>query len=343
MAAKIVVTGAAGFIGFHASIALLVRGEQVFGIDNLNPYYDPALKMSRLKILQQYKNFGFAKIDIADRTEIEGLFKRENFRRVVHLAAQAGVRYSIENPHVYVDSNLKGFLNILEGCRHHDVEHLVYASTSSVYGSNTTMPFSTDQNVDHPLTLYAATKKANELMAHSYSSLYQLPTTGLRFFSVYGPWGRPDMALFLFTKNILEGTAIDVFNYGRHKRDFTYIDDIVAGVVATLDHVAKPDSTWNSGQPISSTSRAPYRLYNIGNEHPVELLRYIEVLEECLGKKAKRNLLPLQPGDVPDNWADLGAMVTEIGYRPGIPVEIGVRRFVEWYLEYYRGGGRPSN
>jgi UDP-glucuronate 4-epimerase len=343
MATKILVTGAAGFIGFHASKSLLERGEQVLGIDNLNPYYDPALKMSRLRILQQYKNFGFAKVDIADRTEIEGLFKRENFRRVVHLAAQAGVRYSIENPHVYVDSNLKGFLHILEGCRHHDVEHLVYASTSSVYGSNTTMPFSTDQNVDHPLTLYAATKKANELMAHSYSSLYQLPTTGLRFFSVYGPWGRPDMALFLFTKSILEGTPIDVFNYGRHKRDFTYIDDIVAGIVATLDHVAKPDSTWNSDQSIPSTSRAPYRLYNIGNEHPVELLRYIEVLEECLGKKAKRNLLPLQPGDVPDNWADLGALVTEVGYRPSIPIEIGVRRFVEWYLEYYRGRGQPSS
>jgi UDP-glucuronate 4-epimerase len=334
---KILVTGAAGFIGFHTSKSLLERGERVLGIDNLNPYYDPALKTSRLRILQQFKNFEFAKVDIADRTEIEDLFKRGRFQRVVHLAAQAGVRYSIENPHVYVESNLKGFLNVIEGCRHNDVEHLVYASTSSVYGSNTTKPFSTDQNVDHPLTLYAATKKANELMAHSYSSLYQLPTTGLRFFSVYGPWGRPDMALFLFTKNILDGKPIDVFNYGRHKRDFTYIDDIVAGVVATMDHVAKPDSTWNSDQPIPSTSRAPYRLYNIGNEHPVELLRYIGVLEECLGKKAIKNLLPLQPGDVPDNWADLGALVTEVGYRPSTPIEIGVQRFVEWYLDYYRG------
>jgi len=333
---KILVTGAAGFIGFHTSKALLERGEQIFGIDNLNSYYDPVLKTSRLRILQQYKNFAFAKIDIADRTEIEELFKREAFRRVVHLAAQAGVRYSIENPHVYVDSNLQGFVNVVEGCRHHGVEHLVYASTSSVYGSNTTMPFSTDQNVDHPLTLYAATKKANELIAHSYSSLYQLPTTGLRFFSVYGPWGRPDMALFLFTKNILAGTPLDVFNYGRHKRDFTYIDDIVAGVIATMDHVAKPDPTWNSDRSIPSTSRAPYRLYNIGNEHPVELLRYIEVLEKCLGKKAKKTLLPLQAGDVPDNWADLGALVTEVGYRPSFPIEMGVQRFVEWYLEYYR-------
>jgi UDP-glucuronate 4-epimerase len=333
---KILVTGAAGFIGFHTSKSLLERGDAVVGLDNLNAYYDPALKMSRLEILQAFKNFRFVKLDIADHKEIEPLFRQEKFQRVVHLAAQAGVRYSIENPHVYVDSNLKGFLNVMEGCRHHGVEHLVYASTSSVYGSNTKMPFSVGQNVDHPLTLYAATKKANELMAHSYSSLYQLPTTGLRFFSVYGPWGRPDMALFLFTKNILDGTPIDVFNHGRHKRDFTFIDDIVAGIVAALDHVALPDASWNSDHSNPSTSSAPYRVYNIGNEHPVELLRYIEVIEKCLGIKANMNLLPLQPGDVPDSWADVGALVADVGYRPSIPVEVGVRRFVEWYLEYYR-------
>jgi len=333
---KILVTGAAGFIGFHTAKLLLERGEDVVGLDNLNPYYDPSLKTSRLKLLQAHPNFRFVKQELAERSGMEALFQREKFQRVVHLAAQAGVRYSIENPHVYVDSNLTGFLHILEGCRHNAVEHLVYASTSSVYGANTHMPFAVEQNVDHPLTLYAATKKANELMAHSYASLYQLPCTGLRFFTVYGPWGRPDMALFLFTKNILAGKPIDVFNHGHHKRDFTYVGDIVAGVVAAMDHVAKPDPKWNADAPNPATSRAPYRLYNIGNQQPVELLKYIEVLEQCLGKKAQKNLLPLQLGDVPDTWADVEALVTDVGYRPSTPIETGVKRFVEWYLEYYR-------
>jgi UDP-glucuronate 4-epimerase len=333
---KILVTGAAGFIGFHTSKLLLERGENVVGLDNLNTYYEPGLKASRLKLLQAFGNFTFVKQELAERAGMDELFRREKFQRVVHLAAQAGVRYSIENPHVYVDSNLTGFLHILEGCRHNAVEHLVYASTSSVYGSNTHMPFAVDQNVDHPMTLYAATKKANELMAHSYASLYQLPTTGLRFFTVYGPWGRPDMALFLFTKNILAGKPIDVFNHGHHKRDFTYVGDIVNGVVAAMDHVAQPDPDWDSNAPNPSTSRAPYRLYNIGNQQPVELLRYIEVLEQCLGKKAQKNLLPLQLGDVPDTWADVEALVRDVGYRPSTPIETGVKRFVEWYLEYYR-------
>ena len=333
---KILVTGAAGFIGFHTARLLLDRGEEVVGLDNLNPYYDPALKNSRLKLLQAYPNFRFAKQELAERAGMEALFQREKFQRVVHLAAQAGVRYSIENPHVYVDSNLTGFIHILEGCRHNGVEHLVYASTSSVYGANTHMPFAVEQNVDHPLTLYAATKKANELMAHSYASLYQLPCTGLRFFTVYGPWGRPDMALFLFTKNILAGKPIDVFNHGHHKRDFTYVGDIVEGVVAAMDHVARPDPAWNSEDPNPSTSRAPYRLYNIGNQQPVALLKYIEVLEQCLGKKAQMNLLPLQPGDVPDTWADVEALARDVGYRPSTPIETGVKRFVEWYREYYR-------
>jgi UDP-glucuronate 4-epimerase len=333
---KILVTGAAGFIGFHTSKLLLERGEEVVGLDNLNPYYEPSLKDNRLKILQGFANFRFVKQELAERAGMEELFRREKFARVVHLAAQAGVRYSIENPHVYVDSNLTGFLHILEGCRHNGVEHLVYASTSSVYGSNTHMPFAVDQNVDHPMTLYAATKKANELMAHSYSSLYKMPTTGLRFFTVYGPWGRPDMALFMFAKNILAGKPIDVFNFGHHKRDFTYVGDIVAGVVAAMDHVAKPDPNWNSDAPNPSTSSVPYRLYNIGNQQPVELLRYIEVLEQALGKKAQKNLLPLQPGDVPDTWADVEALVKDVGYRPSTPIETGVKRFVEWYLEYYK-------
>ena len=333
---KILVTGAAGFIGFHTAKLLLERGEDVVGLDNLNAYYEPALKASRLKILQGYRNFKFVKQELAERVGMDEMFRREKFQRVVHLAAQAGVRYSIENPHVYVDSNLTGFIHILEGCRHNGVEHLVYASTSSVYGSNTRMPFDVEQNVDHPLTLYAATKKANELMAHSYATLYNIRCTGLRFFTVYGPCDRPDMALFLFTKNILEGKPIDVFNYGHHKRDFTYVGDIVNGVVAAMDHIAQPDPKWNSDAPNPSTSRAPYRLYNIGNQQPVELLRYIEVLEDCLGKKAEKNLLPLQLGDVPDTWADVEALVADVGYRPSTPIETGVKRFVEWYLDYYR-------
>ena len=333
---KLLVTGAAGFIGFHTARALLERGDEVFGLDNLNGDYDPELKAARLSLLQRYPSFRFEKTDLADQAAMQSLFAREKFRRVVHLAAQAGVRYSIENPHVYVQSNVTGFLHVIEGCRRSGVEHLVYASTSSVYGANTKMPFVETQNVDHPLTLYAATKKANELMAHSYSSLYRLPTTGLRFFTVYGPWGRPDMALFLFTKNILAGLPIDVFNHGRHQRDFTYVEDIVQGVIAAVDHIAAADSQWNSESPNPSTSAAPYRIYNIGNQHPVALSRYIEVLEQCLGRKAQKNFLPMQPGDLPDTWADVEALAHDVGYRPSTELSVGVRRFVEWYLEYYQ-------
>jgi UDP-glucuronate 4-epimerase len=336
-AVRLLVTGSAGFIGFHAARLLLERGDEVVGLDNLNAYYDPALKTARLGQLQRYPNFSFLKVDIADREALQEVFERERFQRVIHLAAQAGVRYSIQNPHAYVHSNITGFLHVIEGCRHHGVEHLVYASTSSVYGSNTRMPFSEQQNTDHPLTLYAATKKANELMAHSYSSLYGLPTTGLRFFTVYGPWGRPDMALFLFTKNILAGKPIDVFNGGHHQRDFTYVDDIVKGVVAAADRVAAPDPEWDSAAPDPSSSSAPYRIYNIGNQKPVPLLRYIEVLEQCLGRKAQKNLLPMQPGDLPDTWADVESLARDVGYRPCTGLEEGVKRFVEWYLEYFHG------
>jgi UDP-glucuronate 4-epimerase len=332
---KILLTGAAGFIGFHTARALLARGDEVVGLDNLNAYYDPGLKSARLAMLEKERGFRFVKLDISDRAAMQELFEREGFQRVVHLAAQAGVRHSIENPHVYVQTNVTGFLHVLEGCRRQSIEHLVYASTSSVYGANTRMPFSERQNVDHPLTLYAATKKADELMAHSYSSLYGLPTTGLRFFTVYGPWGRPDMALFLFTKNILAGKPIDVFNEGHHQRDFTYVDDIVKGIVAALDQVATPDPAWNSEAPDPSTSCAPYRIYNIGNQQPVALLRYIEVLEQCLGRKAQKNLLPMQLGDVANTWADTGALAKAAGYRPSMGLEEGVKRFVEWYLGYY--------
>jgi len=332
---KILVTGAAGFIGFRVSQLLLERGDQVIGLDNLNDYYDVNLKKARLALLEQSPAFSFEKLDLADRAAVEALFATAGFDRVIHLAAQAGVRYSIENPHSYVDSNIVGTLHVLEGCRHHNVEHLVYASTSSVYGANTHMPFSVHQNVDHPLALYAATKKATELMAHSYSSLYDLPTTGLRFFTVYGPWGRPDMALFLFTKNILEGKPIDVFNYGKHRRDFTYVDDIARGVIASMDTTATPNPDWDSDNPDPATSNAPYRIYNIGNNRPVELMHYIEVLEDCLGRKAEKNLLPLQPGDVPDTYADSQSLVDAVGYKPSTPVEEGVARFVEWYLDYH--------
>jgi len=332
---KILVTGAAGFIGFRVSQLLLERGDEVVGLDNLNDYYDVSLKKARLAMLESSSAFAFRKIDLADRAAVEGLFAAAGFDRVIHLAAQAGVRYSIENPHSYVDSNVVGTLHVLEGCRHHQVGHLVYASTSSVYGANTHMPFSVHQNVDHPLALYAATKKANELMAHSYSSLYDLPTTGLRFFTVYGPWGRPDMALFLFTKNILAGKPIDVFNYGKHRRDFTYVDDIARGVIASMDTPATPDPDWNSDEPDPATSRAPYRIYNIGNNRPVELMHYIEVLENCLGRKAEKNLLPLQPGDVPDTYADSQSLVDAVGYRPSTPVEEGVAKFVKWYVDYH--------
>jgi len=332
---KLLVTGAAGFIGFHTSRLLLERGDEVVGLDNLNAYYDPALKDARLEILLGYPAFRFEKIDVADREAMQEVFQREKFERVVHLAAQAGVRYSLENPHAYVHSNVTGFLQVIEGCRRNDVEHLVYASTSSVYGANTRMPFSEGQGVDHPLTLYAATKRSNELMAHSYSSLYGLPTTGLRFFTVYGPWGRPDMALFLFTKNILAGLPIDVFNQGFHQRDFTYVDDIVKGVAAAVDQVAAPDPDWDSDHPNPGTSSAPFKIYNIGNQTPVALKRYIEVLEQALGKTAKKNLMPLQQGDVPDTWADVEALARDVGYRPATNLETGVKRFVEWYLAYY--------
>ena len=333
---KIFVTGTAGFIGSTLAHRLLARGDEVIGIDNLNDYYDVQLKKDRLSRLQSHKNFSDIRMDIENRDEMQALFKKHKPQKVVNLAAQAGVRYSLENPHAYVDSNIVGFTNILEGCRHNNVEHLVYASSSSVYGANTNMPFSVHNNVDHPLSLYAATKKANELMAHTYSHLYSLPTTGLRFFTVYGPWGRPDMALFIFTRKILAGEPIDVFNYGNHRRDFTYIDDIVEGVIRTLDNVAEKNSEWNSDSPDPATSLSPYRIYNIGSNSPVELLRYIEVLEDCLGKKAEKNLLPLQPGDVPDTYADVDALVEDVDYRPSTAIEEGVANFVNWYRHYYQ-------
>jgi UDP-glucuronate 4-epimerase len=333
---KILVTGAAGFIGFHTAKQLLDRGDTVVGLDNFNDYYDVALKEGRAKMLAAYDNFRMARIDLADRSAMEALFAEEKFDKVINLAAQAGVRYSIENPHSYIDSNVVGFVNILEGCRHNNVKHLVYASSSSVYGANTTMPFSVHQNVDHPLALYGATKKANELMAHTYSNLYKLPTTGLRFFTVYGPYGRPDMALFLFTKNIIEDKPIDVFNFGKHRRDFTYIDDIVEGVVRTMDHTAEPNEEWDPANPDPGTSMAPYRLYNIGNQQPVELMDYIGAIEKTLGKKAAMNLLPLQAGDVPDTWADTESLANDVGYQTRTPIEVGVKNFVEWYLEFYK-------
>jgi UDP-glucuronate 4-epimerase len=335
---KILVTGAAGFIGYHTAAILLARGDEVVGLDNLNDYYDPTLKEARLATLREHPRFRFVRLDLADREGMPALFAGERFQRVIHLAAQAGVRYSLTNPLAYVDSNVVGFANVLEGCRHTGVEHLVYASTSSVYGANTALPFSVHQNVDHPLSFYAATKKANELMAHTYAHLYALPVTGLRFFTVYGPFGRPDMALFLFTRNILAGKPIDVFNHGHHRRDFTYVDDIAEGVVRAVDRVATPNPAWDGARPDPATSSAPYRLYNIGNNRPVELLRYIELIEQTLGRKAEMNMLPLQVGDVPDTCADIEALVQDVGYRPATPVEVGVPRFVEWYLGYY---GKP--
>ena len=332
---KILVTGAAGFIGSHVAHKLLARGDEVVGLDNLNEYYDVTLKLARLARLQKLPNFRFVKLDLSDQQGMAELFAREKFQRAIHLAAQAGVRYSIDFPHTYIQSNVTGTLNVLEGCRHNQVEHLVYASTSSVYGANTNMPFSVHNIADHPLSLYAATKRANELMAHNFSSLFKLPTTGLRFFTVYGPWGRPDMALFLFTKNILEGKPIDVFNHGHHKRDFTFVEDIAEGVVRALDRVAQPDPKWDSNNPDPATSNAPFRVYNIGNNRPVPLMHYIEVLEQCLGKKAQKNMLPLQLGDVPETSANIDDLVTDVGYRPATTVEEGVKRFVDWYLEYY--------
>lgn len=333
---KVLITGTAGFIGSTLAQRLLERGEEVIGIDNLNDYYDVTLKEARLAKIKDHPGFTEARINIEDRPAMEALFAKHKPNKVVNLAAQAGVRYSLENPHSYVESNIVGFMNILEGCRYNGVEHLVYASSSSVYGANTNMPFSIHNNVDHPLSMYAATKKANELMAHTYSHLYDLPTTGLRFFTVYGPWGRPDMALFLFTKKILAGEPIDVFNYGKHRRDFTYIDDIVEGVIRTLDHTAQPNPDWNGDTPDPATGKAPYRLYNIGNNAPVELMHYIKVLEDCLGKKAEMNMLPLQPGDVPDTYANVEDLVADVDYKPDTSVETGIANFVEWYRGYYK-------
>lgn len=333
---KILVTGAAGFIGYHTALRLLARGDEVVGFDNLNPYYDPKLKEARLKQLAAQPGFRFVKADLADRRAVDELFSREKFDRVIHLAAQAGVRYSIENPHVYTESNVTGFLHILEGCRHNEVEHLTYASTSSVYGANTNLPFSVHHQVDHPISLYAATKKANELMAHTYAHLYRLPVTGLRFFTVYGPWGRPDMALFLFTKSILENRPINVFNHGKMLRDFTYVDDIVEGVVRASDKTAAPALNWDSKNPDPATSKAPYRLYNIGNNQPVSLLDFIDAIEENLGKKSVRNMMPMQAGDVPETYADVTDLMRDVGFKPATPIREGVKNFVAWYREYYR-------
>ncbi len=332
---KILVTGAAGFIGFHTAQKLLARGDTVVGLDSVNDYYDVRLKEARLAQLREHKAFAFEKLDLADRRGIETVFTTHRPERVIHLAAQAGVRYASTNPHVYIDSNVTGFLHILEGCRHNGVEHLVYASTSSVYGANEAMPFSVHHSVDHPVSLYAATKKANELMAHSYAHLYRLPTTGLRFFTVYGPWGRPDMAMFLFANRILAGKPIDVFNHGHHSRDFTYVDDIVEGVVRAMDRIATPNPAWSGKAPDPGTSASPYRLYNIGNNKPVELMYLISCIETALGRQAEKNFLPLQPGDVPDTYADIDALVEDVGFRPETPIEVGVDRFIAWYKGYY--------
>jgi UDP-glucuronate 4-epimerase len=333
---RLLLTGAAGFIGMHTAQRLLARGDEVVGLDNLNDYYDVTLKQARLARLQPHPNFRFVKLDVADRAGMEALFGREKFDRVIHLAAQAGVRYSLTNPHAYIESNIVGFTHILEGCRHHGVQHLIYASSSSVYGGNTRLPFSEHDSVDHPVSLYAATKKANELMAHTYSHLYGLPTTGLRFFTVYGPWGRPDMALFLFTKAILEGRPIDVFNHGRMQRDFTYVDDIVEGVVRVADRTAEPNPAFVSDTPDPGTSNVPYRVFNIGNHQPVQLLEYIACVEQALGMKAEKRLLPMQDGDVPATYADTDALREWVGFQPATPIQVGIERFVAWYRDYYR-------
>jgi UDP-glucuronate 4-epimerase len=333
---NVLVTGAAGFIGFHLSKYLLNKNDRVFGIDDINNYYDVNLKLARLAELQNQPNFEFYKINLADREEMAKLFEQTKFDVVVNLAAQAGVRYSLENPHAYINSNLVGFTNILEGCRHSKVKHLVFASSSSVYGANTKMPFSIHDNVDHPISLYAATKKANELLAHTYSHLYKLPTTGLRFFTVYGPWGRPDMALFMFTKAILAGQPINVFNHGKMQRDFTYIDDIVEGVAKVMDKLPQPNPTWSGDRPDPGTSNAPYRMYNIGNNQPVELMYFIKVLEDCLGKEAKKNMLPMQLGDVPATYADIDDLYADVGFKPNTQIEVGIERFVAWYKDYYK-------
>jgi UDP-glucuronate 4-epimerase len=336
---KLLVTGAAGFIGYHTAQRLLARGEQVVGLDNLNDYYDVGLKRARLARLEAHGNFRFVKLDLADQAGIARLFAIERFQRVVHLGAQAGVRHSLRDPHSYLSSNVLGTLNVLEGCRSHGVDHLVYASTSSVYGASTRMPFSEHEPAAHPLSLYAASKRSTELMAHSYAALYGLPVTGLRFFTVYGPWGRPDMALFRFAQAISAGQPIEVYNHGQHRRDFTYIDDIVEGVVRVCDRPATADPHWDSAAPDPASSRAPYRLYNIGSSRPIELMRYIALLEECLGRKAECRLRPLQPGDVPETFADVSELSAAIGYQPSTPIETGVRRFVEWFREYYRDDG----
>ena len=331
----ILVTGAAGFIGFHVASRLLARGDRVIGLDNLNDYYDVNLKKDRLSQLKPYPNFTDVRLDLENAESMAELFATHRPQRVVNLAAQAGVRYSLENPQAYINANISGFLNVLEGCRHNAVEHLVYASSSSVYGASTSMPFSVHQNVDHPVSLYAASKKSNELMAHTYSHLFEIPTTGLRFFTVYGPWGRPDMALFLFTRSILADEPINVFNHGKHRRDFTYIDDIVEGVIRTLDNVASPNPDWSGDSPDSGTSLAPFKIYNIGSNNPVELLRYIEIIEDCLGKKAIKNMLPMQPGDVPATYADVKDLILDVDYKPTTRVEDGIEQFVEWYRSYY--------
>lgn len=333
---QILVTGAAGFVGFHLSQRLLSENHQVIGIDNLNDYYEVTLKEDRLAQLKDRDNFIFHKLDLADRDGIDKLFDRYQIEMVVNLAAQAGVRYSIQNPRAYIDSNLNGFGNILEGCRHHHVQHLVYASSSSVYGANTKIPFSVRDNVDRPISLYAATKKANELMAHTYSHLYQIPTTGLRFFTVYGPWGRPDMAPMLFTKAILAGKPIDVFNYGKMQRDFTYVDDIIEGVVRVMHKIPQPNPDLVEDIPDPAISKAPYRIYNIGNNQPIELMYFIEVLEKCLGIEAQKNILPMQPGDVPRTYADVADLVRDVGFKPDTSIEVGVERFVDWYRSYYQ-------
>lgn len=337
---KILVTGVAGFIGMHVAKRLLERGNEVVGVDNLNDYYDVQLKQDRLEQLKHFEHFRFIKLDIADRDALEALFSKEGFQRVVNLAAQPGVRYSLKNPHAYIQSNIVGFTNLLEGCRHNKVEHFVYASSSSVYGANTKMPFSVHQNVDHPVSLYAATKKANELMAHTYSHLYGLPATGLRFFTVYGPWGRPDMSPSLFAGAILQGRAIDVFNEGRMRRDFTYIDDIVEGVMRVLDRIAAPNSTFDTANPDPGTSYAPYRLYNIGNHEPVELMAFIETIENAIGKQAIKNMLPMQPGDVVATYADIDDLKRDVGFAPSTPLTDGIGKFVAWYKDYY--GRRQS-
>jgi UDP-glucuronate 4-epimerase len=332
---KLLVTGAAGFIGAATAARLLERGDEVWGLDNLNDYYSVSLKRDRLAHLQPHRSFRFVQADLADRSTMQTLFASEKFDRVVHLGAQAGVRHSLKEPNAYIESNIVGTLNVLEGCRHNGVAHLVYASSSSVYGAGTKLPYSVHEAAAHPVSLYAATKRANELMAHSYSTLFNLPTTGLRFFTVYGPWGRPDMALFLFARAILEGKPIEVFNHGHHKRDFTYIDDIVEGVVRVLDRIAQPNPEWDSNCPDPASSRGPFRLYNIGSNRPIELLRYIEVLEQCLGRTVQKVMLPMQPGDVADTFADVRELVEDVGYQPSTPIEVGVRNFVDWYRGYY--------